>query len=78
MPRLKESEESQKDRYTRAFIAKNMELYGLSEEHIAVKLRCTKRTFQNKRKWPETFTLKELRKLSVVIKLSDEEKALIM
>ncbi len=78
MPKLKESDEQIKDRFTRAFIAKNMALYNLSEEQIATKLRCTKRTFQNKRKRPETFTLAELRKLGAVIKLSDEEKAIIM
>jgi hypothetical protein len=78
MPKLKESEELQKDRLTRAYIAKNMELYNLSEEQIAIKLRCSKRTFQNKRKRPETFTLKELRNLCSAIKFSNEEKALIM
>ncbi|MDF2858670.1 MAG: hypothetical protein K0Q87_4521 [Neobacillus sp.] len=78
MPKLKESDEEQKNRLTRAYIAKNMELYGLSDEQIAVKLRCTKRTFQNKKKRPETFTLGELRKLCIVIKLNDEEKSLIL
>lgn len=78
MPKLKESEEQRKDRFTRAYIAKNMELYNLSDEQIATKLRCTKRTFQNKKKRPETFTLRELRKLCIAIKLSDEEKSLIM
>lgn len=78
MPKIKESDEEQKNRLTRAYIAKNMELYGLSDEQIAAKLRCTKRTFQNKRRRPETFTLKELRKLCIVIKLNDEEKSLIM
>ncbi len=78
MPKLKESEELQKDRLTRAYIAKNMELYGLNDEQIAIKLRCTKRTFQNKKKRPGTFTLGELRRLATVIKFSDEEKALIM
>lgn len=78
MPKLKESDEEQKNRLTRAYIAKNMELYDLSDEQIAVKLRCTKRTFQNKKKRPETFTLGELRKLCIVIKLTDEEKSLIL
>jgi hypothetical protein len=78
VPKLKESDEEQKNRLTRAYIAKNMELYDLSDEQIAVKLRCTKRTFQNKKKRPETFTLGELRKLCTVIKLSDEEKSLIL
>lgn len=78
MPKLKESEEEQKDRITRAYIAKNMELYNLSDEEVAIKLRCTKRTFQNKKKHPDTFSLGELRKLCSVIKLSNEEKSLIM
>lgn len=78
MPKLKLTQEQEKDRLTRAYIAKNMELYSLSDEVVAMKLRCTKRTFQNKKKRPETFTLGELRKLCVAIKLSDEEKALIM
>lgn len=78
MPKLKETESQQKDRLTRAYIAKNMELYGLSDEQVAIKLRCTKRTFQNKKKRPETFTLGELRKLCATIKLKDEEKGLII
>ena len=78
MPKLKESEEQQKDRITRAYIAKNMALYNLSDEQVVVKLRCTKRTFQNKKKRPETFTLGELRKLCATIKLKDEEKGLII
>ncbi|WP_029503936.1 hypothetical protein [Lachnoclostridium phytofermentans] len=78
MPKLKADESVNKDRLTRAYIAKNMELFNLSDEQIAMKLRCTKRTFQNKKKRPETFTLGELRKLCNAIKLSDEEKSLIM
>ncbi len=78
MPKLKESEEEQKNNVTRAYIAKNMALYNLSDEQVAIKLRCTKRTFQNKKKRPETFTLGELRQLCTVIKLSSEEKSLIM
>lgn len=78
MPKLKESEEELKNRITRAYIAKNMALYNLSDEQIAIKLMCTKRTFQNKKKRPETFTLGELRKLCIVIKLTDEEKTLIL
>lgn len=78
MPKLKESEEEQKNNITRAYIAKNMTLYNLSDDQVAIKLRCTKRTFQNKKKRPDTFTLGELRKLCIVIKLSDEEKSLIM
>ena len=78
MPRLKVNESEEKDRITRAYIAKNMELYNMTDEDVAVKLRCTKKTFRNKKKRPETFTLGELRRLCNAIKLTDEEKALIM
>lgn len=78
MPRLKESEEEQKNSMTRAYIAKNMALYNITDDQVATKLRCTKRTFQNKKKRPETFTLGEIRKLCIVIKLSAEEKALLI
>lgn len=78
MPKLRISDTQQKDILTRAFIAKNMELYNMNDDQIALKLNCTKRTFQNKKKRPETFTLRELRKLSALIKLTDEEKTLIM
>lgn len=78
MPKLKEAEDVQKDRIVRAYIAKNMELYNLNDEQVAIKLRCTKRTFQNKKKRPETFTLGELRKLCATLKLSSEEKSLII
>ncbi|SES69394.1 hypothetical protein [[Clostridium] polysaccharolyticum] len=74
MPKIKLSEQEEKDRRARACIAKNMELNGLNDESVAIKLHVTKRTFQNKKKRPGTFTLAELRKLSEVFKLSDEDK----
>lgn len=78
MPRLKETQEQQKNRTARAYILKNMELYGIKDEQLAIKLCCTKRTFQNKMKRPETFTLGELRRLCLAIKLSDEEKSMLI
>lgn len=78
MPKLKQSETEQKNCITRAHIAKNMELYGLSDEEVAVKLRIVKRTFQNKKKRPGTFTLDELRRLCNVLKFDDQEKAMIL
>lgn len=78
MPKLKESIDQQKDNITRAYIAKNQTLYGLSDEEVAVKIHCTRKTYQNKKRRPATFTLGELRRLCAAIKLSDEEKALIM
>lgn len=78
MPKLKESELEQKNRITRAYIAKNMELYGLSDEEVAVKLHIVKRTFQNKKKRPGTFTLEELRKLCTLLKFNEQEKAMLL
>lgn len=78
MPKLKETEEQQKNNLIRAFIAKNMIIYNLSDEQVAIKIRCAKRTFQSKKKRPETFTLGELRRLCIALKLSDEEKLLIV
>jgi hypothetical protein len=58
MTKLKESTEEQKNRITRAYIAKNMELYGLTDEEVAVRLHIVKRTFQNKKKQPGHFYFK--------------------
>ena len=78
MPKLRQSDMQLKDNQVRAYIAKNMALYGFSDEEVAIKLRCTKRTFQNKKKRPETFTLKELRVLCDVLKFENEEKLMLM
>jgi transposase len=78
MPKLKESEAEEKNRIARAYIAKNMELYGLSDEDVSKKLHVVKRTFQNKKKRPETFTLDELRKLCYVLKFNDQEKVMLL
>lgn len=74
MPRLRPTETELRSRCVRATISRNMELYGLSEDQIASKIHTTKRTVQNKRKRPETFTLEELWTLSDVLKFTDEEK----
>lgn len=78
MPRVKISEIEEKNRVVKSIIAKNMELHGMTDEDVAAKLHCTKRTFQNKKKRPETFVLSELRKLSITLKFSDEEKAMLI
>ncbi len=74
MPKIKLSEQEEKDRRARACIAKNMELNGLNDESVAIKLRVTKRTFQNKKKRPGTFTLTELRKLVDILKISESDR----
>ena len=78
MPKLKVNPLEQKRRVVRAYISKNMDLYGLDEETVAAKVHFTKRTLQNKRKRPETFTLNELWKISNILKFTAEEKAEIL
>lgn len=78
MPKLKETAEEQKNKLIRAIIAKNMVLYNLTDEQVAVKLRCVKRTFQNRKRKPEDFSLKELRSLAIILKFTDEEKLQII
>lgn len=63
------------DNIVRSLIAKNMELLTFSDDDMAIYLRCTKRTFQNKKKCPQTFNLKELRILCKTLHFSEEEKA---
>lgn len=78
MPKLKPSNTELKSRVVRAAISSNMELYGLNEDYVAAKTHTTKRTLQNKRKRPETFTLAELWRISEILKFSPEEKAQIL
>lgn len=78
MPKLKETDEQQKDNVTRAHLAYYQELYKLSDEDIAIKMHCTRQTYQNKKKRPNTFTLGELRRLCKILKITDEAKVSIM
>lgn len=45
---------------------------------MAIKLRHSRQTYQNKKKNPDTFTRKELRLLCKALKFTDEEKAAII
>lgn len=78
MPKLKETENQLKDNLTRAYIAKNQALYNLTDEQVALKIGRTKRSYQGKKKNPDTFTRKELRILCKILKFTDEEKAAII
>ena len=60
MAKTKEYRRDNQQRKVRALIARHMELQKADEEGIALKMQKTKRTFQNKQKRPETFTLGEL------------------
>ena len=78
MPRLKPSETEEKNKKVRACIAKGMAMQAMNDEEVAQKLNITKRTFQNKKKRPETFTIREIRKLSSVLKLTEEDRLMLV
>ena len=78
MPKVKPYTYEEKQRLVRKVISGNMEVQALSEDEIAVKMHITKRTFQTKRRRPETFSLDELWKLSELLKFSEEEKVQIL
>ena len=73
MPKLRPSEEQQLNAIVRGYILKGEQTAMLSDEQIATKLHFTKRTYQNKKKRPETFTFGEFRKLCKVLKLNETD-----
>ncbi len=77
MPKLKVSEDEQWKRNVRGAIARGMEAQGLDDEAISKKMPFCKKTFQNKRKRPETFTVGEMRLLAKALKLSSDELIVI-
>lgn len=78
MPRIKPSESQMKDRMSAAIIKKHMILNQKTDNDIAIQVGFTKRTFQNKCKKPETFTLGELRKICSILRIPAEEKEQIL
>ena len=71
MPRVKQTAEQELDNITRGCILKGEQTAVLSDEQIATKLHFTSRTYRNKKKRPETFTLGEFRKLVKMLKLTE-------
>lgn len=74
MPRLKPSEVEVKNRTLEGIIAKYINIRKMTEDDLALYLRITKRTLQNKRKKPETFTYPEVRRAFRILKIPDAEK----
>lgn len=75
MPKLKPSDLEIQNRNTRAVIKYCQERTGVTDDTLAKSMCCTVRTIQNKRKHPDTLTLRELRVLSKVLKMTEEQKA---
>ncbi|KLU71571.1 MAG: hypothetical protein RHS_2643 [Robinsoniella sp. RHS] len=74
MPRLKPNEDDVKNRTLEGIIAKYINIRKMTEDDLAMYLRITKRTLQNKRKKPETFTYPEVRRAFRVLQVPDAEK----
>lgn len=75
MPRVRQTDNQQKDDLVRGYLAKAQAILRMSDEQVANKLHCDRSTYQRKKKRPATFTLGELRRLCEALKITDEEFA---
>lgn len=73
MPRLKESLEERKDSAIRGAIARCMAEQGLNDQEMGICIMATRRTFQNKKKKPNTFTLGDIRRMDSKLKFTEQE-----
>lgn len=70
MPKLKPSDQEQRDRVVRACFAGNQEREGIDDETLAKSLGVTAQTIRNKKRRPGTFTLDELQAASRILHFS--------
>jgi hypothetical protein len=73
MPKITPYDNQNMDGLTRATISHGIEKAFTNEDKLAVKMRCTKKTVQNKRRRPEILTLKDIRVLVKELKFSERE-----
>ena len=78
MPKLKISKTEERNRIARSVISKYMELNAVNDEQLSGKWQFRRKTLQNKRKRPETFTVFELRVLCDTLKIPEEERGLFL
>lgn len=78
MPKLKPSEQEERNRIVRACIAGNQERQGVDDSSLAKSLGVVPDTVRNKKKRPGTFTLSELQTVSRVLKFSPIQAASIV
>ena len=79
MPKLKISEQEQKDRAFVGLLKLKMELEGYSrQQDLAERLNINRSTLSCKINNPDTFTRRELRRLFQVLKFTAEEKARVI
>lgn len=77
MPKLKPTILDERQRVIRALISAKMEICKMDEETLATKSLMSKRTLQNKRKRPETFTMDEVWRIGDVLHFTAEDYASI-
>lgn len=78
MPKLKPSDQEERNRIVRACIAGNQERQGIDDAGLAKYLGVVPDTVRNKKKRPETFTLRELQAVSRALKFSPIQSASIV
>lgn len=78
MPKLKPSEQEERNRIVRACIVGNQERQGVDDSSLAKSLGVVQDTVRNKKKRPGTFTLSELQTVSRVLKFSPIQAASIV
>lgn len=78
MPKLKPSDQEERNRIVRACIAGNQERQGIDDAGLAKCLGVVPDTVRNKKKRPETFTLRELQTVSRALKFSPIQAASIV
>ena len=79
MPRLKESQEQKQDILFKALIAKNMTLCGIKYNNdLAIKMHMGRKALGYKLEDPDKFTRKELRRLFLLLKFTEEEKGKVI
>ncbi len=76
MPKLPLSDKELIDRQLRGALKRGQELQRLKNKDMAKKLGCHPDTYYDKlEKFPEKFTLRELRRIAVVLHLTGDEIA---
>ena len=74
MPKLKEKEEETKNRILKSIVAKKMILYGISNKgDLTLIIGGSTPTVYKKMKFPETLTLKEIRRMDNKFHFTAEE-----
>lgn len=75
MPKLKPSDLEIQDRNTKSVILYCQERKGITDDDIAKRLGCSKRTVQRKKQYPHLLTIVDLRVLAKVLDMTTEQKA---